>query len=77
MSRLVMGPNAIHIQVRWDQEKQWLTNQIKFTDEELDVIIADWPTKCQVSVDDEDMSYLEVGPPSDVLKELELKNDFE
>ena len=62
-----MGPHVIRIQVRHDSEKKWLTTMYKLMDEELEEIIDDWPVEWKVSVSIEELSNIEVSPPTDAL----------
>ena len=60
-----MGPNSIHIQARRDNDKQWLTTRYKLIDEEIDMLVDDWPAKWRIPVNNEELSETGVGPPPD------------
>ena len=43
--QFAIGPHSIYIQAWRDPEKQWIPMDYKVTDEELDAIVQEWPTK--------------------------------
>ena len=68
VTRFVIYPHAIHIQAQRDQKKQWLKTQYKLSDDQqLDMLVDDWPTEWTMSVSIEELLDTEVGPPPDAL----------
>ena len=56
----MIGPHSIHVQERHDPERQWFPTPYKLSDEELEVIIDDWPTPWRdpISLEEVSMSPL-------------------
>ena len=70
-----MGYHVIHIQVRRDGVKKWLTTLYRLRDPDLEEIINDWPIKWKVLVNIEELSDMEVGPPSNIFIKEEQENE--
>ena len=69
-----MGMHGIHIQAQRDPKKQWVTTEYKITNEEFYSVIEYWPVEWQFAANDEDLSDLGDGPPTDFPKETEVPN---
>ena len=54
--RFAIGPHSIHIQARQDPNRQWLPFPYKFTTEEMDAIMQDWPGDWCVPMSQEELA---------------------
>ena len=61
--RFTMGLHVIHVQERRDPK--WLATQYKLIDEDLDMVVSDWPTKWRKLVSAEEVLDATTSPPPD------------
>ena len=51
--RFAVGSHSIHIQARWDPNKQWLPLPYNITTDDLDAIVQEWLGDWRVSMSQE------------------------
>ena len=62
VTRFVIGPHAIHVQVRRDYDKKWLPITYKVSNIEMETIIADWPQEWHEPIS---LNEVLTSPPTD------------
>ena len=67
IAQFTIGPHAIHLQVRHDPDKKWLSMCYKVSDTDLETMLNDWPVEWCEPVSTEELS---TGPLAYSLKDM-------